>query len=294
MEPHREKKMQNGRLILSVCLALLISIASYMPALADDGDDLLEAARLGKINQVKMLIEMEVDPNIRDNRGKTPLILAARSNYFQVAQLLIDNGAELEATDAVFQRTALLFAVSTRGQLDMVKLLARKGANLKAADKRGITALMLAVKKKDIVSFLLSEGADHNVQDVEGWTALFYAASSGYLKSAELFIKAGAEINGKDNSGWTPLMYAVDIEETGMVSFLLDKGADPNLRNEEGKTALLIAVSYGNLPITRLLLANGADVKARNNEGESAADMAKRKGHIDIIKLLNPKPPEKK
>ena len=57
-------------------------------------------------------------------------------------QLLLDRGADVKARDKG-GRTALLAAAS-RGNTDVIKLLAARGADLRATDEAGGTALMWA------------------------------------------------------------------------------------------------------------------------------------------------------
>ena len=184
MESLRKKNRENGRLIMGLCSAFFFITVSCILALADGGGDLLKAIRLGEIEHVRSLIDKKVDLSVRDNRDKTPLMVAAYNNKLQIAKLLIENGAKLEEIDEKgYRRTALLFAASRR-HIDIIKLLSEKGADLNAADKLGITAMMLAAKNVDIVSFLLDKGGNFKAKDVDGWTALVYAASSGYFQSA--------------------------------------------------------------------------------------------------------------
>ena len=121
MESHEEKNIHNGRLIMGVCLLLFISIVSCSSVLASERDDLIKAIRAGEIGLVKSLIEQKVDLNARDNSGKTPLMIAAFHNKPQIVQILIENGAKLEATEDVFRRTALLLAAA-RKHIDIIKI----------------------------------------------------------------------------------------------------------------------------------------------------------------------------
>ena len=89
MELQRKKKRQNSFLIMGLCSAFFFIIVSCIPALADGGDDLLKAVRLGEIEQVRSLIDKKVDLSVRDNKDKTPLMVAAYNNKLQITKLLI-------------------------------------------------------------------------------------------------------------------------------------------------------------------------------------------------------------
>ena len=101
MEFQRKKNIENRRLIMGLCSAFFFIIVSCIPALADGGDDLLKAVRQGEIEQVRSLIDKKVDLSVRDNRDKTPLMVAAYNNKLQITKLLIENGAKLEEIDEI-------------------------------------------------------------------------------------------------------------------------------------------------------------------------------------------------
>lgn len=290
MNFQERKKMTNLSLMPGVCLVLLVSLSMFTSLALANSDDLFKAVSRGEIDKVRsLLIEKNVDPNIHDNTGSTPLITATQMNQSQIVRLLLDLGANPDIADKKYQRTALSYAV-LGGNIDMVKLLVEKGSDpSKAFGKRGITPLMKAVENEEIFSFLLSEGADFELTDSDGWTTLFYAVSSGNLAASEKLIKAGANINVRDNLGWTPLMYAVDFKQEKAVSLLLAKGADPDIRNEEGKTALHMAVLNESFSLTSLLLASGADANVRDGQGDTALDKAITKGNAKLIELLGGK-----
>jgi len=73
---------------------------------------------------------------------------------------LIESGADVNAKDNLFGRTALMIA-SFYGHKEVVELLLKKGADVNAKDKNGRTALMIASKKghKEIVELLKFYGA---------------------------------------------------------------------------------------------------------------------------------------
>ena len=87
---------------------------------------------------------------------------------------LIANNANVNYTS---QEGTALMAATVKGNLDLVALLLKKGADPNLKNKTGITALMYAVQFKnvDIVKLLLNSGANKSLQDNEGRTAFEYA-----------------------------------------------------------------------------------------------------------------------
>lgn len=118
---------------------------------------------------------------------------ARRGEKAAMARLLAD-GASVDAADEV-GRTALHLVVAA-GHGEVVRLLAVKGADLDARDKKdGATALHLAVRlgRKDMVELLLAGGASINATDAKGHTPLFYAKGD----IAKLLRKLGGRTDGK-------------------------------------------------------------------------------------------------
>ncbi|XP_070830830.1 ankyrin repeat domain-containing protein 12 isoform X1 [Chaetodon trifascialis] len=93
------------------------------------------AAIRGDAKQVKELISMGADVNVKDFAGWTPLHEACNLGYYDVAKVLIAAGAEVN-TQGLDDDTPLHDA-SSSGHKDIVKLLLRHGGNAFQANKRG-------------------------------------------------------------------------------------------------------------------------------------------------------------
>ena len=103
------------------------------------------------------------------------------------------------------------------------------------------------------VKQLLERGADVNVRDKDGETALMIVSWYGKKEIAELLIKNGIDINAKDNLGRTALMYASWYGHNEVVKLLLENGADVNAQDEDDITALMYAFKNGDKEIIELL-----------------------------------------
>src|SRR5699024_279691 len=79
--------------------------------------------------------------NARDIRGRTALAFAARYGHTGIVRLLLDNGANVNATNV--NQTALSYAAEY-GHDAIVKLLLDKGADIDATEAFGWTALLHA------------------------------------------------------------------------------------------------------------------------------------------------------
>src|SRR5690348_3716976 len=88
----------------------------------DQDDSLIEAANTGDIATVKRLLGHGANPNCADDRGLTPLSIAAFGGHRELVLALIAAGADVHAKDT-FGRTALHHAASSGQTLIAVRLL---------------------------------------------------------------------------------------------------------------------------------------------------------------------------
>ena len=87
---------------------------------------LLTAVKIGSKTEVKKLIVLGADPNVRNYRDETPLILAVKNGDTGIAEFLADNGADVNYSTSD-GRSALYIARKNR-DIPMQRLLIRKGA----------------------------------------------------------------------------------------------------------------------------------------------------------------------
>ncbi|MDH4054045.1 MAG: ankyrin repeat domain-containing protein [Gammaproteobacteria bacterium] len=148
------------------------------------------------------------------------------------------------------------------GDLAKAELLVKKGANANAAEpKKARTVLMVAAAKGqlDIVKFLYGKGADINARDSDSQTALMYASRHRLNVTpdnaiAKFLIDNGAEVNVRSKKrGFTVLMLAASAGNVELVQQLLEKGADPEIADNFGVSALAMAQERGFSAVVDLL-----------------------------------------
>ena len=100
----------------------------------------VRVAQDGSLEAVQLFLRAGMKPNVTNQNGETPLLVAARYGREPVAKVLLAAGADPNVKDAKFGGTPLHWA-AVNGYPGIVKLLLDKGADLKARDsKNGMTA----------------------------------------------------------------------------------------------------------------------------------------------------------
>ena len=93
----------------------------------------------------QLLINRGAEINSQDNRGATPLIIAAQNNSKDVVEFLLDQ-PRIDVNCAFCGNTALMFAANNCNA-HVVKQLLRKKAKFDIKNKDGFTALAIAKEK---------------------------------------------------------------------------------------------------------------------------------------------------
>jgi ankyrin repeat protein len=192
---------------------------------------------------------------------------AIRNNDLPALEQLI--GQHTANISDTRRQTALMNAAAF-GSYDAVKLLIDAGADVKAANTSGLTALHLCAGDLRKVRLLLEKGADVNARSGMGRTALLVAAyTHGASDTVNLLLGKGAEINVADSSGVTPLIAATKVNDAATARILIDRGADVTAQANTGQaaTALMAAAHNGNAELMRLLLARKAPVNVVSSAG---------------------------
>lgn len=154
-------------------------------------DALFKAVWTGEISTLR---NMNIDVNLKDAVGRTPLRIAAEKADIHTVMFLIENGADVNIADAN-GNTPLIFIINKTGNIEITKHLIEKGATVNTQNRTGETALMYAAWRgyTDIVAFLLEKRADATLKNGHGETALTLAESKGHSEIVKM-LKAANEI----------------------------------------------------------------------------------------------------
>ena len=197
-----------------------------------------------KGDRAKVVALLKVNPELADSRdkfGNTPLHLAAKHNRVGIAELLLANGADVNAPKQSTGETPLTLAMLSYEHKEMLALLLAHGAD---------------------PNVLVSFGVDPNALFSFGTTPLHYAIERDFSDDVELLLANGADPNAKDTNP-SALHAAVSHCRTRILKILLDYGTDPNVKDWKGLTPLDYAERDSCKKAVTILRGNGAVTKAQ-------------------------------
>ncbi len=128
---------------------------------------------------VKILLAHGAKLDAAEHDGLTALAIAAQNAKPNAAKVLLDAGADVNAPVAQGGYTPLMLTAIS-GSTEIATMLIENGANVNAANPGGVTALMIAAagNRSGMVGFLLKSGADVNARSEDGRTALSIAQAN--------------------------------------------------------------------------------------------------------------------
>lgn len=153
-----------------------------------------------------------------------------------------------------------------RGDVEAVKELVRKGADVNLAQGDGMTALHWAAARNqpELVQVLVKAGAKlESTTRIGAFTPLHVAAREGSVAATQALLVAGAKVDAASTVGTTPLHFAALGGNPQVVAALIEKGADVNAAEPAyGQTPLMLAAAQGRTEAVKVLLQHGANAAA--------------------------------
>ena len=157
------------------------------------------AAKEGRVEMLKVLVDAKADVNLRSADGSTALTVAANNTQWAAVNFLLDHGADVNTQDA--KGTSALIAATAAGDVHEVATLLDHGANPKLTDKGGLAALSVT-ESPTLWKLLVDHGADVNVV-VRGSTPLQYFIAEGKVKLVKVFLEYKPDPFIPDRKGQT-------------------------------------------------------------------------------------------
>jgi ankyrin repeat protein/beta-lactamase regulating signal transducer with metallopeptidase domain len=274
----------------------------------------------GQIKNIEERIKTMLKPGKKFY--KQPSLIAATTVLLAAflmvpTALVLTARAQTEAPKLQVKSTHPLHEAALTGDINKVRSLLSKGADVNEKDPGGKTALHCASEEghAEVARLLISQGARVNATNtVEALTPLHYAARRGSKQTVELLLSKGADVNAKSREGRTPLLEAMASPSSDcrdVVELLVARGAKApalhlaaylgdiervekclqednniNLRADDGSTALHASVCSDRKDIVEFLISKGANVDAKDAHCVTPLYYAATHKYEDIADLL--------
>lgn len=271
------------------------------------------AAEAGDVESVKRLLTAGAKVDAKNKEGRQPLAALCASGTaipspfdpmvfdggsgvarlmskrrVKVADLLLFSGAKLDVADK--EGFYPIHYAAQMGQLGLVKWLVKHGAKIDVTNRKGETALDLAIRQRGLgnlagnydqtIAFLTAQGLAASVGQ-----KLYAAVSDGDMSLIKEII-AGGGIDLKGPMAIDSTMLAANNGEDEVVKFLVTSGVPVNAVSRYGNQLIHICARTGHEKLMKFLLVSGAKADSSNEGGWSPIFIAAENGHIGIIKKL--------
>jgi len=232
---------------------------------------------------LNMLLAKGADVKSLNNKKETPLHIAS---YHDVP-VVVDKLAVKELLNSrTINGDTPLHYTAMNGSYKSAVILLTKKANVNLINKKGQTALMIALNYRrnvEIIKILLKNNSNLNIMDNHGFNSLHYALKNGFNNT--LITKIKKRINNKRSKLY--LHCAIQGNNNAvMFKYIEFYKNNINLKDAEGNTPIFYAVKNGNLDSIKYLIANGSNIFQKNNSGETLLHIASYKNRFHIFKYL--------
>lgn len=199
------------------------------------------------------------------------LFTAAENGDVEAIKALCARGADVNKGDN-YGCTPLYISCTSRGAVESIELLLEHGADINQANNGNYTPVHVATRdhRIDVVKALCAHDADLNKAEAdESLTPLHTAAVIGYVDVVKVLCDYGANVNQRDITGQTPMHYAAENGFVDVTETLCAFGADFNQADDDGRTPLYTAAIWKKVEVVRELIVNGAEMTAVTANGDS-------------------------
>jgi ankyrin repeat protein len=187
------------------------------------------------------------------------LHMAVQDNDLDKVRMLLTT----KNVNSILGGYAPLHWAAQEGFIEVAEILIETGADLNIKDDSGFSPLYKALDHMEMAELLVSKGADVNLRRNNNSTPLVTACAYGRSEMVDLLIRSGADVNASDDYGDTPIVFAVIYGHYDIVERLIKEGADINVEGVDvdvDETLRLklpeIAKNHNHMDVYDLLVSN--------------------------------------
>ncbi|XP_069138639.1 uncharacterized protein [Argopecten irradians] len=258
--------------------------------------DLHKAATTGDLSLLQACLEKDdVNINLEDERGNTPLFMATLKGHRTAVDMLLQKGAAVNDTSCS--------PIHYARDIHIAKALVEAGVRIGDRNFQGDSPLHRAVAREDneVVFFFIEQRADTSAKNAEGATPLHsscqHKIDGPICEVIRKLIAAGADVNVKDKAGKTPLHHACEcLSMFDSIAILLKHGADLRMHDMKGYCPIHYLIStflssntdneHDFINKLDMMLTNQETINLKTLTGLNALHIAASFGLCIVIKHL--------
>ncbi|KAI5727109.1 hypothetical protein M8J76_014360 [Diaphorina citri] len=202
------------------------------------------AVSTNAVDCVQLLLSLQINPNVLNNKGVSPLHIAADRGLISCLKAILDSGMADVDIKTKERRVTALHLAAENGYVECLRILLENHANCNERNHKEQIPLHLAAKCQSVecMEMLLRKGSQVNASDCDNRTPLHASLSKNILSvhPLEILLKWGANVNARDIFGYSPIHIAALSELSQCVDCLIMHGADISSKTPSGSSALSI------------------------------------------------------
>ena len=233
------------------------------------------------------------------------LVDAIERGDFAAAQNLVDNGADVNATQIDGENFLLKLVKAKDCPLDQVRFLLEHGAHVRDVDSESRQILHLAAlhdrgdvveevaasadsssrnRDAESVNSLLHDMLD--AKDKDGKTPIELAQNSRCMNALGNLVSLGADTLALGSDGLNCLHRAIKQDYHEEIPLLLDSTKNLERKTAVGMSSLMLACEKGNQQLVELLVSRGSKVNVKDLDGRTPLHISARAGNQNLMRTL--------
>jgi ankyrin repeat protein len=230
----------------------------------------------GNVNSVQILLDAGANVNATTSAGETALHLAIKNNRTEIIEALLGAKPQLEIYTNDTKETPLHYAASKSGSLATVVSLLKLGAKYDTLNSKSQSPAEAALLSNNIQGAVAIINAAHGkrhrlVKEKEMLLKHVERSQNRFSIGNELIADIFAAACDPDS---TVLIEAIKRDDAGLVEMFLSKGADADRPTARGDRPIFVALECAGAPVVQTLVKHNIDVDVQDAKGLSVLQAA--------------------